>query len=80
MCLQYYFKWMMLFHYVLTYKKQEEDHLAKALKNCNYPMWAFNRIKIMMNNPAHRKTKTSSTQQINIPKTLHNCTILQGAE
>ena len=50
--------------------QQEEDHLARALKNCNYPMWALNRIKIKMNNPAHKKNKnkTSSTQQNNIPK------------
>ena len=48
--------------------QQGEDHLAKALKNCNYPMWALNRIKMKMNNPAHRKNKTSSTQQNNIPK------------
>ena len=50
--------------------QQEEDHLARALKNCNYPMWALHRIKIKMNNPAHKKNKnkTSSTQQNNIPK------------
>ena len=50
--------------------QQEEDQLARALKNCNYPMWALNRIKIKMNNPAHRKNKNkpSSTQQNNIPK------------
>ena len=50
--------------------QQEEDHLARALKNCNYPMWALNRIKIKMNNPARKKNKnkTSSTQQNNIPK------------
>ena len=50
--------------------QQEEDHLARALKNCNYPMWTLNRIKIKMNNPAHKKNKnkTSSTQQNNIPK------------
>ena len=50
--------------------QQEEDHLARALKNCNYPMWALNRIKIKMNNPAHKKNKnkTSSTQQNSIPK------------
>ena len=50
--------------------QQEEDHLARALKNCNYPMWALNRIKIKMNNPAHKKNKnkTISTQQNNIPK------------
>ena len=48
--------------------QQEEDHQSKALKNCNYPMWALNRIKIKMNNPAHRKNKTSSTQQNNTPK------------
>ena len=49
--------------------KEEEDHLAMALKNCNYPMWALNRIKIRMNNPAHRnKNKTGPTQQNNTPK------------
>ena len=50
--------------------QQEENHLARALKNCNYPMWALNRIRIKMNNPAHKKNKnkTSSTQQNNIPK------------
>ena len=50
--------------------QQEEDHLARALKNCNYPMWALNRIKIKMNNPSHKKNKnkTGSTQQNNIPK------------
>ena len=49
--------------------KEEEDHLAMALRNCNYPMWALNRIKIRMNNPAHRnKNKTGPTQQNNMPK------------
>ena len=41
--------------------QQEEGHLVKALKNCNYPMWALNRIKMKMNNPGHKKNKTSST-------------------
>ena len=31
-------------------------------------MWALNRIKIKMNNQAHKKNKTSSTKQNNIPK------------
>ena len=48
--------------------QQEEEHLANALKKCNYPMWALNRIKIKMNNPAHKKNKASSTQQNNSPK------------
>ena len=49
--------------------KQEEEHLAMALKNCNYPMWALNRIKIKMNNPAYKTNKkTGPTQQNNIPK------------
>ena len=50
--------------------QREEDHLARTLKNCNYPMWALNRIKIKMNNPAHKKNKnkTSSTEQNNIPQ------------
>ena len=50
--------------------KQEEEHLAMALMNCNYPMWALNRIKIKLNNPAHKrnKNKAGPTQQNNIPK------------
>ena len=49
--------------------QQEEDHLAKALSNCNYPIWPLNRVKIKMNNPAQkRRNKTSTTQQNNIPK------------
>ena len=49
--------------------KEEEDHLAMALKNCNYPMWALNRVKIKMNSPAHKnKNKTGPTQQNNNPK------------
>ena len=49
--------------------KEEEDHLARALKNCNYLMWALNRVKIKMNNPAHKnKNKKRPTQQNNTPK------------
>ena len=48
---------------------QQEDHLSKALRNCNYPIWALNRVKIKMNNPAQKKrNKTSTTQHNNIPK------------
>ena len=48
---------------------QQEDHLSEALMNCNYPMWALNRVKIKMNNLAQKKkNKTSSTQQNNTPK------------
>ena len=40
-----------------------------ALKNCNYPMWALNRIKIKMNRSAHKnKNKPRTTQQNNTPK------------
>ena len=39
------------------------------MRNCNYPIWALNRVKIKMNNPAQKKrNKTSTTQQNNIPK------------
>ena len=49
--------------------QQEEDHLSETLMNCNYPIWALNRVKIKMNNPAQKKkNKTSSTQQNNTPK------------
>ena len=43
--------------------------LIKALMNCNYPIWALNRVKMKMNNPAQKKrNKTNTTQQNNIPK------------
>ena len=49
--------------------KEEEEHLTMALKNCNYPMWALNRIKIKMNKSAHNnKNKPRTTQQNNTPK------------
>ena len=47
--------------------QQEEDHLTKALGNCNYPRRALNRVKIRMNNPAQKK-KNRTTQQNNTPK------------
>ena len=47
--------------------QQEDDHLTKALGNCNYPRWALNRVKIRMNNPAQKK-KNRNTQHINTPK------------
>ena len=45
---------------------QQEEHLTKALGNCNYPRWALNRVKIRINNPAQKKNRT--TQENNIPK------------
>ena len=47
--------------------QQEEDHLTKALGNCNYPRWALKRVKIKMNNPAQKK-KNRTTQQNTTPK------------
>ena len=44
--------------------QQEEDHLAKALSNCNYPIWALNRVKFKMKNPTQKKrNKTINTHQ-----------------
>ena len=49
--------------------QQEEKHLPQALSNCKYPIWALNRIKVKMNNPAQKKkSKIITTQQNNIPK------------
>ena len=49
-------------------KEEEEEDLTMALKNCNYPMWALNRIKIKMNRSAHKnKNKPRTTQQNNTP-------------
>ena len=48
--------------------QQEDDHFSKALRKCNYPIWALDRVKIKMNNPAHKKkNKTSTTQHNNTP-------------
>ena len=48
---------------------QQEDHLSEALMNCNYPLWALNRVKIKVKQPSlEEEKKTSSTQQNNTPK------------
>ena len=49
--------------------QQEDDHLSKALRNCNYPIWALNRVKMKMNNPGQKKrNKTNTTQHNNTPR------------
>ena len=45
--------------------QQEEDHLSKALMNCNYPIWALNRVKVKMNNPAQKR----ETKQVPLSRT-----------
>ena len=45
--------------------QQEEEHLTEALMNCNYPIWALNRVKMKMNNPAQKKKNNPSTIQQN---------------
>ena len=45
--------------------QQEEEHLSEALMNCNYPIWALNRVKMKMNNPAQKKTNNQNTTQQN---------------
>ena len=47
--------------------QKEEEHLNRALGNCNYPRWALNRVKIRMNNPTHKKRK-KNTLQSNTPR------------
>ena len=49
----------------------KEEHLTMALKKCNYPIWALNRVRIKMNSTAHKnknKNKTGPTQHNNTPK------------
>ena len=49
--------------------QQEEELLSEALMNCNYPIWALNRVKMKMNNQAQKKkNNTNTTQQNNNPK------------
>ena len=59
--------------------QHEENHLSKALRNCNYPIWALNRVKIKMNNPAHKKkNKTSTNQHNNTPRPYVTVTYYRG--
>ena len=37
--------------------QQEDDHLTRALGNCNYPRWVLNRVEMRMNNPTQKKKK-----------------------
>ena len=43
------------------FPQQEEEHLSKALMNCNYPIWALNRVR--MNNPDQKKKNNTNTTQ-----------------
>ena len=45
--------------------KEEEEHLTKALMNCNYPRWALNRVRMKINNIAHKNKNKSRTTQLN---------------
>ena len=56
--------------------QQEDDHLTRALGNCNYPRWAVNRVKMRMNNPNQKKKKNNKNTTTKHPKTIHNCSIL----
>ena len=47
--------------------QQKDDHLTRALGNCNYPRWVLNRVKMRMNNPSQKK-KNKNNQQQNTPK------------
>ena len=44
---------------------KEEKHLNNALKNCQYPTWALNKIKQKIKNPG---TRTSTNKNSNITK------------
>ena len=60
---------------------QQEDHLSKALMDCNYLIWALNRVKIKKNNPAQKmRNKTNTTQQNNTPKPYITVPYNGGAE
>ena len=45
--------------------KEEEEHLTKALMNCNYPRWALNRVRMKINSTAHKNKNKSRTTQLN---------------
>ena len=49
--------------------KEEEEHLTKALMNCNNPRWALNRVRMKINSSAHKnKNKSRTTQHNNTPR------------
>ena len=41
--------------------QKEEEHLHQALKKCQYPTWALNKIKHKMKNPGTRTTTNSNS-------------------
>ena len=41
--------------------QKEEEHLHQALKKCQYPTWALNRIKHRMKNPGTRRTNNNNS-------------------
>ena len=43
--------------------QKEEEHLHQALKKCQYPTWALNKIKHKMKNPG---TRTTTNRNSNI--------------
>ena len=52
---------------------KEEKHLNNALKNCQYPTWALNKIQQKMKNPSRKQTtnkKNNITQKIIYSGTL----------
>ena len=51
--------------------KEEEEHLTKALMNCNYPRWALNRVRMRINSTAHKNKNKSRTTQHNNPPRPH---------
>ena len=40
---------------------KEEKHLKNALKNCQYPTWAINKIQQKTNNPARKQTNNRNS-------------------
>ena len=45
--------------------QQEDDHLSRVLTKCKYPVWAINRVKIMMRTPAQKKSTTNNANNQN---------------
>ena len=43
-----------------THLLQKEEHLHQALKKCQYPTWALNKIKHRMKNPGTRRTNNNN--------------------
>ena len=51
---------------------KEQQHLFQALKNCKYPTWVLNRVKMKCQNPSNKRRNNNNSQwNNNIKRNLY---------